>query len=37
LDIRAALRRLVHPREMGDLFKAVAIAHPDFPPPPGFD
>jgi NADH dehydrogenase [ubiquinone] 1 alpha subcomplex assembly factor 7 len=37
VDIRAALHRLVHPREMGDLFKAVAIAHPDFPPPPGFD
>ena len=37
VDIRAALRRLVHPREMGDLFKAFAIAHPDDPPPPGFD
>ena len=36
-DIRAALRRLVHPREMGELFKVVAIAHPDLPPPPGFD
>jgi NADH dehydrogenase [ubiquinone] 1 alpha subcomplex assembly factor 7 len=37
VDIRAALRRLVHPREMGDLFKAFAIARADDPPPPGFD
>jgi NADH dehydrogenase [ubiquinone] 1 alpha subcomplex assembly factor 7 len=37
VDIRAALRRLVHPREMGDLFKAFAIARLGDPPPPGFD
>ncbi len=36
VDIHAALRRLVHPGEMGELFKAIAIAHPDHPPPPGF-
>jgi NADH dehydrogenase [ubiquinone] 1 alpha subcomplex assembly factor 7 len=37
VDIRAALRRLVHPREMGHLFKAFAIARLGDPPPPGFD
>lgn len=35
-DIEAAYRRLVHPRRMGTLFKALAIAAPTLPPPPGF-
>jgi NADH dehydrogenase [ubiquinone] 1 alpha subcomplex assembly factor 7 len=36
-DIRSALRRLVHPREMGELFKVLAVVHPGLMPPPGFD
>ncbi len=38
-DIDAALHRLVGeaPRQMGELFKAFAFAHPDLPAPPGFD
>ncbi len=32
----AAHRRLTHPAEMGDLFKAIAIHPPHQPPPPGF-
>ena len=32
----AAHRRLTHPAEMGDLFKAIAIHPPGHPPPPGF-
>jgi NADH dehydrogenase [ubiquinone] 1 alpha subcomplex assembly factor 7 len=39
-DIDAALRRLTgsgDPREvMGDLFKVMAVTHPDLPVPPGF-
>lgn len=35
--VHTALRRLVHPREMGLLFKALAIAGPHVPPLPGFD
>ena len=39
-DVDAALRRLAgsgDPREvMGDLFKVMAIVHPDLPDPPGF-
>ena len=35
-DIRGAVRRLVHPGRMGVLFKALAIAHPSLPAPPGF-
>ena len=34
--IRGAVRRLVHPGRMGLLFKALAIAHPNLPAPPGF-
>jgi NADH dehydrogenase [ubiquinone] 1 alpha subcomplex assembly factor 7 len=34
--IREAVHRLVHPGRMGVLFKAVAIAHPSLPAPPGF-
>ncbi|MEM7641387.1 MAG: SAM-dependent methyltransferase [Pseudomonadota bacterium] len=33
----AAHRRLTHPAEMGDLFKAMALTPPDAPLPPGFD
>ena len=36
-DIRAARRRLVDPAEMGTLFKVLAVAHPELPPPPGFE
>ncbi|MEM8822738.1 MAG: SAM-dependent methyltransferase [Pseudomonadota bacterium] len=32
-----AHRRLTHPAEMGDLFKAMALAPPATPLPPGFD
>jgi NADH dehydrogenase [ubiquinone] 1 alpha subcomplex assembly factor 7 len=34
--IREAVHRLVHPGRMGLLFKALAIAHPSLPAPPGF-
>ncbi len=33
----AAHRRLTHPAEMGDLFKAMALVPPGAAPPPGFD
>ncbi|MEM8850663.1 MAG: SAM-dependent methyltransferase [Pseudomonadota bacterium] len=33
----AAHRRLTHPTEMGDLFKAMALTPPAAPLPPGFD
>lgn len=33
----AAHRRLTHPEEMGNLFKALAIHPAGMPPPPGFD
>ncbi|PZR00660.1 MAG: methyltransferase [Cereibacter sphaeroides] len=33
----AAHRRLTHPSEMGQLFKALAFYAPGAPPPPGFD
>lgn len=36
-DIEAALHRLIDPEEMGSLFKALAIAHPDLTPPPAFE
>lgn len=36
-DIEAALRRLIDPEQMGSLFKALAIAHPDMAPPPAFE
>jgi NADH dehydrogenase [ubiquinone] 1 alpha subcomplex assembly factor 7 len=35
-DIDAALNRLTHPEQMGDLFKALAICQLDMGPPPGF-
>jgi NADH dehydrogenase [ubiquinone] 1 alpha subcomplex assembly factor 7 len=36
-DIDAALARLTDAAAMGTLFKALAIAAPALPPPPGFD
>jgi NADH dehydrogenase [ubiquinone] 1 alpha subcomplex assembly factor 7 len=36
-DIRAATERLLHLEQMGTLFKALAIAAPSLPAPPGFD
>ncbi|UAK26801.1 SAM-dependent methyltransferase [Sphingomonas nostoxanthinifaciens] len=35
-DIAAAYRRLTHPDEMGELFKTIAFAAPDWPEPAGF-
>ena len=35
--ITASFRRLVHPTQMGLMFKALAVANPDLPPPPGFE
>ncbi len=35
-DIAAAVARLLDPAEMGTLFKALAIAAPSLPVPPGF-
>jgi len=35
-SIRSALRRLIDPGEMGTLFKALAMTHPDLPIPIGF-
>jgi NADH dehydrogenase [ubiquinone] 1 alpha subcomplex assembly factor 7 len=35
-DLRAALFRLTDAGAMGELFKVVALARPDAPPPPGF-
>jgi NADH dehydrogenase [ubiquinone] 1 alpha subcomplex assembly factor 7 len=35
-DIEAARRRLVDSREMGNLFKVIALAAPGLSPPPGF-
>jgi len=32
----AAAQRLAEPNQMGRLFKALALCHPDVPPPPGF-
>jgi NADH dehydrogenase [ubiquinone] 1 alpha subcomplex assembly factor 7 len=35
-DIDSACRRLLDSREMGTLFKVLALAAPGLPPPPGF-
>jgi NADH dehydrogenase [ubiquinone] 1 alpha subcomplex assembly factor 7 len=35
-EIDGALRRLTHPEQMGDLFKALAICQVGMGPPPGF-
>jgi NADH dehydrogenase [ubiquinone] 1 alpha subcomplex assembly factor 7 len=36
-DVRAATERLLHLEQMGTLFKAIVIATPNLPTPPGFD
>jgi NADH dehydrogenase [ubiquinone] 1 alpha subcomplex assembly factor 7 len=36
-DLRTATERLLHLEQMGTLFKAIAIAAPTLPIPPGFD
>ncbi len=36
-DLRSGLRRLVASSEMGVLFKALCLAHPGQPAPPGFE
>ncbi len=35
--IEAACRRLIDPSQMGSLFKALALTHPDLPAPAGFE
>jgi NADH dehydrogenase [ubiquinone] 1 alpha subcomplex assembly factor 7 len=35
-DISLAYRRLIDPQGMGNLFKAIALIHPQLPTPPGF-
>ena len=35
--LETGLKRLLDPREMGDLFKAVALVSPGLPSPAGFD
>jgi NADH dehydrogenase [ubiquinone] 1 alpha subcomplex assembly factor 7 len=35
--IATACRRLVHPAEMGLMFKVLALVNPSLPPPPGFE
>jgi NADH dehydrogenase [ubiquinone] 1 alpha subcomplex assembly factor 7 len=35
-EVAAAHRRLTHPKEMGDLFKVIAVHGDGDPPPPGF-
>lgn len=37
ITIGRGVHRLLHPSEMGTLFKVVAFGHPDLPPPPGFE
>ena len=36
-SIATAYHRLVHPAEMGLIFKVFALVNPDLPPPPGFE
>jgi NADH dehydrogenase [ubiquinone] 1 alpha subcomplex assembly factor 7 len=36
-EVDAALHRLTAPDQMGTLFKVLALARPDAPPPPGFE
>ncbi len=33
----SGVRRLIHPAEMGTLFKGIALTHPSLPQPPGFE
>lgn len=34
-DLESGIRRLIHPEEMGELFKVIAFGHPDLPGPAG--
>lgn len=36
-QLSEAVHRLIDPSEMGDLFKVMAITHPDVPAPPAFE
>jgi SAM-dependent MidA family methyltransferase len=36
-DVETAMRRLCDPKEMGELFKVLAIHSPDWPAPAGFE
>ena len=36
-DVRRGCRRLIDSAEMGTLFKVMCLAHPDLPPPAGFE
>lgn len=36
-EITSALHRLTDSKEMGTLFKVLAVSSPDLPPPPGFE
>ncbi len=36
-ELAAGVRRLIDPKAMGLLFKALALAHPALPTPPGFE
>lgn len=35
-EILSAARRLIDPRRMGQMFKVLAMTHPELPTPPGF-
>lgn len=35
--LSSGVHRLIHPTEMGTLFKVLALTTPGFPPPPGFE
>ncbi len=37
VQISSGVHRLIHPAEMGTLFKVLAVADPALPPPPGFE
>ena len=37
LALSSGVRRLIHPQEMGVLFKVLAISHDELPVPPGFE
>lgn len=37
VQLSSGLHRLIHPAEMGTLFKVLAVADPALPPPPGFE
>ena len=37
VHLSTGLHRLIHPAEMGTLFKVLAVTDPALPPPPGFE